>query len=431
MQEIGRCGWEPPPGSAPRHWVVQTPQGPRPATARLMRGAEEGDLAVAHLGDWTPPAPGELFERFLDLPLTVRLILDGARRLLGAQWLLLITGSSIELYRLPDETRELRVGSGWETERTLLPALSALARHPGGAAPAPASHLDGARALGEWLRHWTVQLASALEAPAEPIERMIWKWIVMLQVARRGAHGWDREQWGIRLEALGEVWELDYDPLSTVAQMSGNIERFDQFFSTRLFDGETARQCEWIERLEETSLLEQLRAELLMHGQYRFEAETAAWMFTSLEREQAGWRREMTGVEPVHRRLKHEGWNVFEPMTVNIGSFGLTAALRDAERLAQYWSEFDRYIERRQSRDAEAIWGQPDFFCRSPRGVDERGRLEDGLNFMFSESLRLGGFDPEKRFGAGVTFLLKAVALAQAMNWPLRGLDTLDAMLRK
>ena len=44
------------------------------------------------------------------------------------------------------------------------------------------------------------------------------------------------------------------------------------------------------------------------------------------------------------------------------------------------------------------------------------------------EALRLKGVESERRFGVGVTFLLKALALVQKMEWPFLGVDTLDCL---
>jgi hypothetical protein len=182
--------------------------------------------------------------------------------------------------------------------------------------------------------------------------------------------------------------------------------------------------------MEETSLAEQLRAELLMQSQLRFEAETVAWLYTDVEREQAGWKRDVAGLEPLSRRLASEGWQVLKPLVCDVGLHGLTAALRDADRLAERWADYSTFLSRHETDRAPTHFTQPDLFLGSPRGIGPSGDLTDGVNFLFAESLRLSGVAPEDEFGVGVVFLLKSLTFPAKFDWPFFGVDTLDRLWR-
>jgi hypothetical protein len=231
--------------------------------------------------------------------------------------------------------------------------------------------------------------------------------------------------WGLSCERRGDRWSLAYDSLGTHPDLAAAIESFDSTFSSRRFTGDAETHLQWLAALEETSLAERLRAELLMQARIKFEAECAAWLFTDVDREQAGWRREVSGLTPIRRRIAASGWMVAGPLKCDVARFGLTAALRDADRLAQYWRDFD--VACRREREAgRSAPSQPDLFFGAPRGVGPGGSLDDGINFVLSEALRVEGAPPEEEFGVAVVMLLKALAWIGRCDWPFFGVDTVD-----
>jgi hypothetical protein len=248
----------------------------------------------------------------------------------------------------------------------------------------------------------------------------------MLQVPRRVEGSEAAGGWGIQCERLGEIISVAYDPLTSADDLDTLLLSFDHTFATRLFADTTELHRDWLRRLDEAGMLERLRAELLMHAQHRFEPETVAWLFTDLAREQAGWQREIAGIEPVRKRLPHEGWNVYHPLTCDVGRHGLTAALRETDRLAQYLADLNLYLRRRA--ETAGPLAQPDLFHQHPRGIGPTGHLDDGINFLFGEALRLEGVTPAAAFGVGMIFLLKGLAIAQRLDWPFLGIDTLDRL---
>jgi len=145
---------------------------------------------------------------------------------------------------------------------------------------------------------------------------------------------------------------------------------------------------QWLAALEENSSAEQLRAEFLMLSQSKFEAETALWLFTRIDREQRGWRREVVGSPPIRKRVVHNGWMVIEPMKCDIDAYGLSAALTDAMRLAEYWNDFELFRRGIESEGNSDSLFQPDLFFGQPRGINAADQLDDGVNFLFSQSLR-------------------------------------------
>ena len=165
---------------------------------------------------------------------------------------------------------------------------------------------------------------------------------------------------------------------SATEDMSRHLLHFEDYFSSRLFEMDRQDLTQRLEQIEETSLVDRLRAEMLMQSQDRFEPETVAWLFTSLDREQEGWRREVAGVEPVRRRLAHEGWTVYQPLVCDVGREGLTFALREADRLARYLNDVDQFLRQRRQADPGLPAGQPDLFRPNPRGIGATGLLDDG-----------------------------------------------------
>lgn len=430
-RELKRCGWmESPLDILEGELYFQTFQGGCGAPCALHQNEKGQRLLLIGLEQVTLTPHQELFPRFLNLPLESRMALSVARLLGGPDWLLLLTSGRLELYRLPEELRLMAAHTPDEIEDDLLPALAALARGREDGLSPGASHLPGAVSLGGWLRHWTHQVAGTLRIEPPVAERMIWKWILMLQAARRAEGGELLGGWGLACERQEGRWTIGYNAMNTVEELGRALERFDESFRTRLFPAEPPRKrLEWLQQLEEASLLDRLRAELLMHTQDLFEPETVAWMFTDLGREMEGWRREMAGdIAPVRQRFRHEGWSVMQPMSCDVGRYGLTATLRDAERLARYLADLNLFMRQRKRTLPQAATLQMDLFCQNPRGIGAGGELDDGINYLFGEALRLKGVEPERRFGVGVTFLLKALALAQKLEWPLPGVNTLDKL---
>lgn len=275
-----------------------------------------------------------------------------------------------------------------------------------------------------------MQLGSALEIPREEAGRLLWRWILMLQAARRVDNTEATQgHWGLTARHKQERLELAYDAVQTVEDLCHLLETFTLQFSTAIFPEPLAETVERLRALEDTTLLDRFRAELLMLAQSAFAPETVAWLFTDLAREQEGWRRELAGVEPVRKRLQHEGWFIYQPLVCDVGRHGLCAALRESERLAQHLNVLEHFQRQWSRPDPGAPLGQPDLFQSTPRGVSAVGELADPINYFFGNALRLTGVAPADRLGVGVTFLLHALALAQRLNWPFLGIDTLDEAL--
>lgn len=429
-REMERCGWfEMPLEILEGELFFQTFQGGCAACCARYQNEKGQRLLLIGLEQLSLPPREDLFARFLNLPLESRMALSVARLLGEPDWLLLLTRGRQELFRLPDETCLLSASDLETFDDELAPALAALAHGREESLSPGAGHLPGADSLAAWIRHWAMQIAAALQIDHTAVQSMIWKWILMLQVPRR-TEGTDLlGGWGLSCARQDGRWTIGYDSVSSVDELSRALELFDENFATNLFAYETAMQLDWVKRLEETTLLDRLRAELLMHTQDHFEPETVAWMFTDLAREQEGWRREMTGEgRPLRQRFRHDGWSVLAPLTSDVARDGLTTALRETERLARYLADLNLFMKERRRTEPAAGNFQPDLFCQNPRGIGPHGGLDDGLNFLFGEALRLKGVTAERRFGVGVTFMLKALALSQKMEWPFLGLDTLDRL---
>jgi hypothetical protein len=426
--EVERCGWQPAPHAALQQPVLfRTFQGNHAAPCARF-GNEQGQfLLLINLEPVQLPGDEDLFPRFLNLAMEERMALTLARTIGGVDWVLLITQGRIDLLHLSDENNECRVAGRDDYDNDLLPALTALARGRVRGGHGGQRQLPGAESLGGWIRHWSLQLATVFEGPSRHLERVIWKWLVMLQVTRRLEGGEaSAGGWGLQCEPDEDRWTVAYDALSATDDLCRAVDTFDQNFLTRQLDSEDESFVAHLRKLDESSLVDRLRAEMLMHSQNRFEPETVAWLFTDLAREQEGWRREVRGVEPVRRRLQMEGWNVYGPLVIDVGRFGLTAALTDTDRLADYLNELNLFERQRVSFERSEATRQPDLFHPNPRGIGPTGQLDDGLNYMFGETLRLRGVPAEQRFGVAVTLLLKALALAPRMGWPFLGIDSLD-----
>jgi hypothetical protein len=400
------------------------------APALALEAAPGESLLLIDFGDLPLSNRDELYPRFLDFSMETRMALGAASLVASADRVLLRGADQIELFRLPDEVQEHRAATAREFDEELLPLLASKTRSRGESARSYAPSAEGSHALRGWLAHWSRRLAAALDVSAEEAERFLWKLILMLQVSRKAGKSEMLGGWGLVCEKLGGVWTLAYDSLETHADVARALDDFDQTFTTALFPESAEMHKAWMARLEEGSLIEQLRAELLMQSQVKFEAENVAWLFTRIEREQEGWRREVSGLAPVRKRLVSDGWQVLKPLECDVGHLGLTFALREFERVATYWNDYNTLARTREAgAPEEPVATQPDLFHGMPRGVSLRSQLDDGINFVFSESLRLVNIPAEERFGAGVTFLLKALSFIRRYEWPFFGIDTLDRLL--
>lgn len=434
LRELQRCGWKPVPtgsvsGLEELHFL--SGGGGIHAPARHLRTERGVSLVVVDFGEMILGSREEMFPRFLDFPMETRMSLDVAHLLTGgAGYLLIVSREEISLYRLPQEALEYRIRSAREFEDELLPALVAKAGSRGDRLQSVASPMEESQNLRGWLRHWGRKLSAQVEENSEDCERFLWKLILMLQAGRKIGGQELRERWGLRRERRDPTWELSYDSLSTHEDLRRLLDDFEHTFSTRIFSGDAETHGEWLRLMEETSLAEQLRAELLMQSQLRFEAETVAWLYTAVEREQAGWKRDVSGLEPLSRRLAADGWQVLKPLVCDVGLHGITAALRDADRLAERWADYSAFLARHEADRPPTHLTQPDLFLGAPRGISPSGELTDGVNFLFAESLRLTGVAPEDEFGVGLVFLLKALTFPAKFDWPFFGVDTLDRLWR-
>ncbi len=399
-------------------------QGTHDAPCRHLRCETGSVLLLLGLEAVRLPQREELFPRFLNLPLEARLALSYARSLRTVDWLLLSTRERVELYRLPEEHCELRAVTLRDWREQLQPLLASLARGRDQYLIAEAPHQPEAESLRGWLRHWSIQLGAALHEPAALAEHILWKWIVALQLARRRNEEFDG--WGLGLrsaESSGKrIPTVAYDAASATDDLVRRLASFDEAVVSGLFLGDVDDQLARLHRLDETALADRLRAELLMHSQNRFEPETVAWLFTNLDREQEGWRREVRGVEPIRRRLHLEGWQVLRPLVCEVDRFGLTAALRDLETLAFH---LQGLRDARGAAPLEPPVSQLDLFRANPVGVAE-GSLVDPLNYLFGEAFRVRGVPEEEQFGVALSLLLKSFSLAARLGWPLGAVDTLD-----
>lgn len=428
-RELEASGWIPEAREkGEESIVIQTSQGAEVCLPRRLVNAKGRRLVVIVLQTLSHPPQANLFRRFLNLSLEARLVLWVARHHEAGDWLLLMTGERGDLFDLERETCLQQAETLQDWEEIMLPGLNALAGNRPNHLQPPPSHLSDARSLREWTDFWAMQLGASLEVAAEDAAQMLWKWILMLQRDRRVDPTESAGRWGLRCERFGDQWTIHYDGMSATEDLCRVLERFEEDFVTGLFNDPGDLHIGWIGRLEETSMIERIRAELLMHTQSRFEPETVAWLFTDLSREQEGWRREVSGVTPVRKRFHHAGWSVYRPMISDVGRYGLTAALHDVQHLAQYLKELDVFTRHRLEAKHMVRLSQPDLFCQNPRGVGPTGTLDDGANYLFGEAYRLRNVPTDQLFGSGVVFLLKALDLTAQLQWPFLGIDTLDCL---
>lgn len=428
-RELERCGWSRASvGSFDGELLFQSGQRSVRAPGALFQPSRGGEpLLLVDFGSAFLTGHEELYTRFLDFSIETRMALSAATLLASAGHLLLLSEGKVELFRLPEETLEYRVTTPREYEEELLPALVSRARQKGGTLAALPNAPEAAGSLRGWLAHWSRTLSDPVGAPSADCEKFLWKIILMLQAARKTGQGEMAGGWGLQCEKLDSIWSLSYDTLSTHDDLARALEEFDQTFSSRIFSGDAELHRGWLSAVEEGSLMEQLRAELLMQSQFKFAAESVAWLHTSMESEQRGWQLEVRGIEPIRRRISASQWSVLTPLTCDVGRYGLSHALRETERLAQHWTDQAIYL-RAAAEKAEASFSQPDLFHAAPRGIGPRNQLDDGVNFLFSESLRLSGVPAGGEFDVGITFLLKALDLVKRLEWPFFGVDTLDRL---
>lgn len=428
MRELERCGWKPAPtGLIDGGFYFQTPAGGAQIVTHLFRPERGEPLLVVDFEDIPLAGQDELFPRFLDFPLEVRMVLGAARVLSTAGYVLILSRNRFELYRLPDETREYSVSTLRAFEDELLPALAAKARARGDNMRSFYNPMEGADSLRGWIQHWSRQISAQIEISIPDCEKFLWKLIIMLQVSRKVGKSEILGGWGLRCEQAESVWSLGYDPVNTHAELARLLDEFDGSISSRIFSGDAEMHKQWLAAMDESTLAEQFRAEMLMHSQAKFEAETAAWLFTRVEREQEGWKHEIAGVPPVRKRLHSQGWAVLQPIVCDVSKYGLMTALREADRLAQHWHEYELFMRRDEAGHGE-LFSQPDFFFNSPRGVNQRNQLEDPINFILSSSLRLKGVEPHEEFGAGLVVLLKFLSFISRYDWQFHGIDALDCL---
>lgn len=408
---------------------IQSPRGAYAVPIRMFDSvadtAHPARLALVDLRGGALTPPGELFTRFLDFPMEVRLVLAALRRRDGIRFAVVARRELIQFFRLPGEAIERQVEDERGVEDELLPALTAHARSRADRHMGANNPLETAEALRGWVKDWGRRIGSQLGAPDSAAEQFVWKIALMLQVDRK-IHGREAAaDWGMSAERAGGGLTLAYDAMSAHADLERVLGRFEETFSSRIFSGDLEESRQWLYELDETPLIERLRSELLMQAQARFEPDSVAWLFTHMDRETEGWRREMAGAPPTHKRLAARGWSVIEPLVADVGRYGLASALRDMERVADHWDDYDAYRRAEAERGGAGV-DQPDLFAGAPRGVDRTGAMTDPVNFILSESIRFAGVPAGEEFGVGLAILLKAIDLAAARRWPFHGVDSLD-----
>ncbi|OPZ08802.1 MAG: hypothetical protein BWZ08_00889 [candidate division BRC1 bacterium ADurb.BinA292] len=429
LADLQRCGWRPADQPSAPRLEFRTYQGVHEAQCAEVENPAGRRLLLIGLESVVLARDEDLFPRFLNLAIETRMALAYGVAASRADWLLLLTRDRIDLYRLPEETALQQATAAGDYDEGLLPELAALARTEVDALRLGSQHLRGADSLRGWIRHWALQLAYAVQLPPDQVEPVLWRWILMLQWVRRTERSEANGSWGLYCRAEGDRWAVGYDAQTAFADLTNALSRFDELFHSEMFRCDLELLLGRLNQIEETTLLDRLRAELLMHSQDRFEPETVAWLFTDLAREQEGWRREVSGVEPLRRRLHHQGWTIYRPLACDVERHGLTFALRETERLAHYLN--NQMVYARQPESPSPATAQPDLFKPEIRGVGPTGHLDDPVNYLFEEALRLRGVEAESRFGVGLVFLLKALALGQEFDWPFFGVDTLDALFRE
>ncbi len=427
-REVERCGWTATKsGLAGERFELPLSGLEVSASVHPYRNERSSILLVVDLGAGQLPTRRELFIRYLDFSIETRMILDAARKLAGANFLILLSDRRIELYSTETERLIEEAHSAREFEEGILPALIPRAAGSSEIQRALLGTQGETESLGGWLRNWAHKIGSHLEIAIADVETLIWKIILMLQLDRTVSAGHSQTgHWGLRREQTEQGWRLSYDALSARDDLRLALETFDQTFSSRIFSGDAELHNQWFDALEETSLVEQFRTELLMLARFRFSADQVAWLFTNVEREQEGWRREVSGLTEIRKRLISRGWQVFDPLVADLAAHGLTSVLREADRVAEHWHDYAAYRRRIENEGRADAAEQPDLFLSRPRGVNERDQLVDPINFIFEESFRVGGVTATVEFSIGLCLLLKSLEWAERFDWPFAGVDALD-----
>jgi len=232
--------------------------------------------------------------------------------------------------------------------------------------------------------------------------------------------------WGFRQYTENNDILITYDSTRTTGDLCNLLIEFDRLFTSIHLQPVSEEYLQKLRDLDDTSILDRLRAELLMISRDRFEAETVAWIHTSLEEEQQGWQREMMGLEPVRKRLKFEDWTVYQPLICNVPKWGLSHCLLEMSRLARFIQERFDFQEGARLDEQERTCSQPDLFNPRPAGTDSSGIMDDPASFLVGETLNIVGVSDPDRFGICLTVLLKALALINTYKWDFRGIHTLD-----
>lgn len=425
---LDACHWRPGASASFGEQVwFQTFQGRHLTPCRRFENEAGRGMLLIGLPQIHQPPREELFARFLNLSMESRMALSLARWSGEADWLLLLTADRLDLFSLPEESCCFYASNDREVTEQLMPMLASIGCGRdwiGGGFP----HQPEAETLSGWLRYWSLQLGASIEEPPASAEHILWKWILMLQLARRTHNSEPDAGWGIVCGLDGGILTIAYDAVGATQDLTRALAFFEMNFKTGLLGGDVGQQLRRLQRLDETALIDRLRAELLMNSQNRFEPETVAWLFTDLDREQEGWRREVRGIEPIRRRIGLDLWAVEHPLVCDIAHFGLTAALRDMESLALYLHECRELAQNEPGRPPLV---QPDLFRPAPRGVNDRGELIDPLNYLLSCALRVEGVPPAERTGVGLVLLLKAISIAARLGWPIDRIDTIDQVFEK
>lgn len=425
---LNACHWRPGAAASFGEQVwFQTFQGRHLAPCRRFENEIGRGMLLIGLPQIHQPPHDELFARFLNLSIESRMALSLARWSGEADWLLLLTADRLDLFSMPEESCRFSASNDHEVTEQLAPMLASIGRGRdwiGGGFP----HQPEAESLNGWLRYWALQLGASIEEPPASAEHILWKWILMMQLARHTQSSQPDEGWGIVCGREGDILTIAYDAVGATQDLTRHLASFELSFRTEILGGDVGQQLRRLQRLDETALIDRLRAELLMNSQNRFEPETVAWLFTNLDREQEGWRREVRGVEPIRRRIGLDGWAVEHPLACDIGTYGLTAALRDMESLALYLHELRELAQNDSDRPPLV---QPDLFRPAPRGVNDRGELVDPLNYLLGCALRVEGVPEPERTGVGLVLILKALSIASRLGWPIEKIDAIDRVFER
>jgi hypothetical protein len=428
-----------------RRYILRTFQGRQETEARILASACDVAMFVIDMEKVVLPPPEDLLDRFLNLPMEIRLALIPAHALNRKggmiDWVLIRTASRIDLLRLKTERIECLVTDRDGYEHELMPLLAGIMNGRRISTPFDMDNVSSADNLGHWIQHWSSQLGSASGVSPADAEHILWQWIVMLQLTRKlneveldddtpgsqypaasGIPGY----WGFMQYQENADILLTYDSTSATKDLCQLLIDFDRLFTSSCFRPVSEEYLQKLRMLDDTAILDRFRAELMMISRDRFEAETVAWLYTSLEEEQQGWRMEMQGLEPVRKRLKFEGWTVYQPLVCRIPEWGLSHCLLEMDRLARFIQERSDFQKGTLCRELDHVCTQPDLFNPSPSGTDHSGIMDDPASFLVGETMSLKGVDAADEFCVGLIVLLKTLGLIKTYGWEFRGIHTLD-----